>query len=372
MGKKTYKKRKFRCSSRASEGEDLDPPVSELIARAERVLQGEHVDENEEALDVSSLKVLLTLLQSKHEESNLKIHEKLEEITQKLCKLDEIERKLSNVECGLLSLGVRVEAVEKKNREIEKSVSFMSKQFDGESKKIDNLSTDIQARIKEQDKVIKEINKQLKEVKSSRNPDVEVNAALERSKAEVRRHETMIESMARGIDNLRRDRNDLQEKVTDLQCRSMKMNLVFNGLEKEHPREDTEGKLREFLSIELGINAHVEFANVHRFGRYNRGRPRPIVARFIYQHDLNMVLESAYLLRGTPYGIHQQFPAAVEERRRSLYPVMHHHRQQGANVKMVRDRLYINGEQYDSDDWDDRYPEDTRDETALKEHFGYR
>ena len=74
MGKKNHKKRKFRNNSSTSEDSDLDPPISELIARAERVLQGEHVDENDEAFDVSSLKVLLTILQSKHDESNSKIH----------------------------------------------------------------------------------------------------------------------------------------------------------------------------------------------------------------------------------------------------------------------------------------------------------
>ena len=86
--------------------------------------------------------------------------------------------------------------------------------------------------------------------------------------------------------------------------------------------------LRDFLRCELNIDYYIEFGNVHRFGsRQNNTngteiRPRPIVARFLYYNDLAYGLECAKRLRGKPYGINQQFPAEIENRRRSLYPVM--------------------------------------------------
>lgn len=133
----------------------------------------------------------------------------------------------------------------------------------------------------------------------------------------------------------------------------MKMNLVCTGLGKEYPREDTESKLRTLLSYELGIEHNVEFANVHRFGRHVRNKPRPIVVRFIYQRNLDLVLDNAHYLMGTPYGIHQQFPLSVAETRKELYPVMRHYRRQGANVRLVRDRLYVNGKLYSEPDNND-------------------
>ena len=71
--------------------------------------------------------------------------------------------------------------------------------------------------------------------------------------------------------------------MVDLQRRSMKYNLVFTGLGGEERDEDTESKLKDFLNIELGINWNIEFGNVHRFGKFRKGKNRPIVVRFLYE-----------------------------------------------------------------------------------------
>lgn len=155
----------------------------------------------------------------------------------------------------------------------------------------------------------------------------------------MKRHTTMIESMARSFDNIRRDINVQTGLITELQYRSMKMNLIFTGLGGESRNETTESKLREFLENESDIKHFVEFSIVHRFGRFQGGRNRPIVARFIYQADLDMVLNRANWLWRTGFGVHRQFPGAMDERRRSLLPVMRQYREEGANVKLVRDRL---------------------------------
>lgn len=63
----------------------------------------------------------------------------------------------------------------------------------------------------------------------------------------------MIESMAWILDSIRRDNIQTEERVTDLQYRSMKMNLIITGLDGESRNETTECKLREFLENELDI-----------------------------------------------------------------------------------------------------------------------
>lgn len=119
---------------------------------------------------------------------------------------------------------------------------------------------------------------------------------------------------------MRRDYRALEASITDLQCRSMKMNLIFTGIGGETKDEDTEDKLRAFLYYELGIDEHIQFGNVHRFGRYVRGQDRPIVARFLYQKDLIAVRSRSHRLRNTGYGIREQYPTSIERRRRELYP----------------------------------------------------
>jgi hypothetical protein len=51
-------------------------------------------------------------------------------------------------------------------------------------------------------------------------------------------------------------------------------------------------------------------------------------------------------LKGSQFGINEQFPAEIVARRQKLYPKMREAKQQRREVVLVRDRLYIDGEQY--------------------------
>ena len=137
----------------------------------------------------------------------------------------------------------------------------------------------------------------------------------------------------------------LKETVLDLKCRSMKNNLIFNGLHRVQ-NEDTEKLLHGFLYDELGVEYKIEFGNVHRIKTRGDNRRAPIVARFIYHRDLRYVLEIANRLRGKPYSIREQFPPEIEEKRRKLYPVMKQAKYDRRQCVLVRDKLYIDNELY--------------------------
>lgn len=147
------------------------------------------------------------------------------------------------------------------------------------------------------------------------------------------------------IKKLIEENEELSDQITDLRCRSMKYNLIFSGI-YENDHENTEEVLRDFMARNLDIDHQVEFTSVHRFGKKNKKRARPIVAKFIYQCDLDQVLKSAKKLKGKPFQINQQFPEEIEQARKSLYPIMKEHKQKGDHVKLVRDILYINGQPY--------------------------
>ncbi|KAK3094207.1 hypothetical protein FSP39_025461 [Pinctada imbricata] len=134
----------------------------------------------------------------------------------------------------------------------------------------------------------------------------------------------------------------LQENVLDLKCRSMKYNLVFSGLEYQRD-ENVKVKLREFIKTELGLDQHIDFVNVHRFGSPGLNNARPIVAKFLFRSDLEVVLKNAYRLKGKQFGINEQFPREIENRRKPLYPLMRKAKKEGKKVSLVRDRLYIEG-----------------------------
>ncbi|KAK3093596.1 hypothetical protein FSP39_017876 [Pinctada imbricata] len=254
---------------------------------------------------------------------------KLDEILAKLSKLDVIESKILQLEDSVGSLNRRVSDIETKSTDLENSVQFLSNTLDENRDKLNDL----------------------KDVRS-----------LKSVKVDITRHENNMEYINRALDNMRRKNKELEENITDLRWRSMKNNLIFNGL-PENRQENVVEHLRYFLDRQLGITKSISFGNVHRFGRAMRGRPRPIVARFLFQDERELVLSNARMLRGTDFGIREQYPREIEEKRKQLYPIERDFRRDGARTKMVRDKLYVDGrlyipeddeEWYDYNDWRDR------------------
>jgi hypothetical protein len=125
----------------------------------------------------------------------------------------------------------------------------------------------------------------------------------------------------------------------------MKNNLVFTGL-TYRSNENCEQKLRHFICEELAIEQFIEFGNVHRLGKIGNRGARPIVARFLYPNQKQMILENGYKLKNGRFGVHEQFLGEMVGRRRKLYPVMNEYKHQGKRVSLVRDHLYIEGELY--------------------------
>lgn len=150
----------------------------------------------------------------------------------------------------------------------------------------------------------------------------------------------------RTIKSIQDEKAGIQEKLLDMQCRSMKNNLIFTGLHEQWD-ENCEEKLRNFINTEMNITSRIEFGNIHRFGKrpaLENDPPRPIVARFLYYNDLVQVKRAGKHLRGKPFGVNEQFPIEIEQRRKQLYPIMKEEKRKQSKVVLVRDRLYVNDE----------------------------
>ena len=260
------------------------------------------------------------------------LDQKMNKIMVKLDKLDIIENKLNKLDTKVHSLEGRVKAVETKSKDFELSVKYVSAKcddFQEKSNAIAKLSTDM---AKHKLDVVKDCK-----AKSD---------AIEKLSSDLEKQRVEMQKMSDVIKTVTEEKEKLSSTVLDLQCRSMKSNLVFTGLGGEGRDENIEHKLRSFLFHELGIEGDIRFGNIHRFGRHVRGRCRPIVARFLHHQDLTLVRDRAYRLKDTPYGIHEQFPKVIEDKRRELYPIMRQLKREGNNTKLVRDKLYVNGQLY--------------------------
>lgn len=69
--------------------------------------------------------------------------------------------------------------------------------------------------------------------------------------------------------------------------------------------------------------------------------PRPIVAKFEYFKQREYIRSLGKRLKDKPFGINEQFPPLIMERRRALFPIYHNNRRNSHRVSLIADKLYI-------------------------------
>lgn len=227
-------------------------------------------------------------------------------------------------------------------------------------KRLDDLKQDfltVSARVRTLENQASDFNKKLSDCETScqgvSNLFDQVSGQVKTNRRNINNHDTRIKKLEDntivrpGVPPVinSKEIESLKAAILDLQCRSMKNNLIFTGLHRV-PGEDTEELLRSFLYDQLRIDYRIEFGNVHRFRTKGDNRRAPIVARFLYHRDLEYVLANATRLKGRPYGIREQFPHEIEQKRKELYPVLKQAKQQNRQASLVRDRLYIDNQLY--------------------------
>ena len=144
------------------------------------------------------------------------------------------------------------------------------------------------------------------------------------------------------------------EKLTDIQWRIMRDYLIFSGIPEERQfrekGEHCEEVIQNLTSTELQIPDQLSIDRAHRLGRFNPRHvyPRPIVAKFTYFKDKELVREAApKKLRDTNIWVKEQYTQEIELNRKQLYEPAKRARQDPNNkVRLVRDKLFINNRQY--------------------------
>ena len=168
----------------------------------------------------------------------------------------------------------------------------------------------------------------------------------------VRKAGVAEQRMQAEIEGLKKLCSGLKERAVDAQCRSMKYNLLFHGIEEsEDAIEDCEATLREFMRDKLRIEDEepVPLKNAHRIGKKDdsrRGdRPRTMImmiAKFVCYKNQTKVKQSARNPKDTGHGISEQYPTEVEDVRKKMYPIARAERQKGRKAYIVKDKLYVN------------------------------
>ena len=238
----------------------------------------------------------------------------VKQMSKELGKLSTIEKTLASISTKINSLESKVNLVETQVNSCEKACSFLSNQYEDHRKELSDAKSQISS----------------------------LKSKCESMESKSKEHQA--------------ESAKLQRKVLDLESRSMRDNLVFHGLPESTP-EDCESLVKTLLKEELGMGEfetrEIIFDRIHRIGRKENQRPgyiRPIVAKFHRYSEREQVRELKYAkrdaLRATNKSVKPQIPAEVLEKRKPLYSVFEKAKNDGARVKFVLDKLYINGREY--------------------------
>lgn len=174
--------------------------------------------------------------------------------------------------------------------------------------------------------------------------DVDSITALSDENQQLREQCKLLEGR---VTRLETETSGLREDLLQLQARSMRDNLIFYNI-PEPDNENAQTTLRTFLREEMKISEEdmhqISCDRVHRLGKKTT-RIRPLIAKFnpstgkdlVYRHTRN-------LNRDKRFGIGEQLPRELEERRKRLLPVFKEAKREQKSAKWSVDKLIVNSQ----------------------------
>lgn len=115
--------------------------------------------------------------------------------------------------------------------------------------------------------------------------------------------------------------------------------------------------MEKLLSKKLQIDPHkIELERAHRTGKPSSSstRPRPIMVKCLRYKDKLEVISKAEALKGTDIFINEDFPEAVQQKRKELLPAMRAARERGEIAYLRYDKLIVHPPSHKPEPWSRR------------------
>ncbi|XP_037498616.1 uncharacterized protein LOC119372211 [Rhipicephalus sanguineus] len=188
---------------------------------------------------------------------------------------------------------------------------------------------------------------------------------IEKEVASLTERMSSVEMQTKPLIELKTDVNDLKQRATqlekdlefavkkidELENRSRRNNLIVFGLREE--ANETTADLTEIIKTDLfegklGVNVS-GIERCHRLGKKN-GKERPVIIKILDYRDKVAILQRCSKLKGTELSISEDFSARVRDIRKKLWQSSSRERTNGSKVKLVYDKISIDGKIFC---WDD-------------------
>ncbi|XP_067233913.1 uncharacterized protein [Chanodichthys erythropterus] len=181
---------------------------------------------------------------------------------------------------------------------------------------------------------INERHKEFQNLRHSLEYSQQVDSLTEENKSLKSSVDTLtakLSTVATQLTSVTAENKAMQETILDLQSRSMRDNLIISGI-PESSTDDPEKSVKDMvnqLKLTPETVEQITFHRVHRLGQkpLNSNRPRPIIVKFEHFKQKVLVQRQGRQLKGTHYGLNDQFPQEIIRRHReaveTLLPGIH-------------------------------------------------
>ena len=113
---------------------------------------------------------------------------------------------------------------------------------------------------------------------------------------------------------------DCEETDVTIELMVLEFQCIINRIAKIEEEKHREARIAK-LEMVLSEVESFTFCGVHRLGKRSRGRPRPLIARFMCRSDRDKVWKLR--LKGTQVNIREDLPKRVQDLTKNvLVPVM--------------------------------------------------
>ncbi|CAC5423263.1 unnamed protein product [Mytilus coruscus] len=146
------------------------------------------------------------------------------------------------------------------------------------------------------------------------------------------------------VGELKKNNDQLKEKLVDVHLNSMRNNLIFYNIPEDDSEYCSDVVFRfcvEFLKI-AEPETNLRLTKAYRIGKKSE-KVRPILVKLQTPYMRDLVKKNAKQLKDTNFGISEQLPVEIQNRRREKLPLLKELRQKNIKAYFVRDQIYVGG-----------------------------
>ena len=218
--------------------------------------------------------------------------------------------------------------------------------------KVDNLSSVVESFTEKFSGIQTQPSDLLKSVNDVLLTTAEVTKTIDNFKSQISELESRLTNYELKCNALERENKVLHERVISIESHSRRDNLLLDGI-PESPagiQEDCLKIVKEVLQNKLELDVtRIDIVRCHRKGfrknpqneRNSMEKPRPIIFNLHNYNDRQTIWESRFKLKNTKIFLNEDFPHEINQRRKTLFPIMKAAKKQEKDAFLSVDKLHI-------------------------------